>query len=40
MLIPDITMFVNLWLSLATFAAMQPNYTKMDSMPHSFKVIC
>lgn len=36
MFVPDITMFVNLWLSLATFAALQPNYQNLDSMGSSF----
>lgn len=31
--VPDLLMFVNIWLSLATFAALQPNYSKMTSMP-------
>lgn len=39
MIVPDITIYVNLWLSVATFAAMQPNYSKMTNMGQSFKQI-
>ena len=38
-MIPDISMFVNLWLSLATFTAMQPNYKQMTTLPAPFKLI-
>ena len=38
-MIPDLHMYQNLWLSLATFAAMQPNYTKMATMGQGFKTI-
>lgn len=31
-MVPDIPTFVNLWLCLATFAAWQPNYSKMQNM--------
>lgn len=38
-MVPDISMFVNLWLSLATFTAMQPNYKQMTALPAPFKLI-
>ena len=37
--VPDITMYVNLWLTMATFAALQPNFHKMTVMPTPFKTI-
>ena len=40
MLIPDITIFVNLWLTIGAFAAMQPNYAKMNHMGQGFKTVC
>ena len=39
MLVPDITMYMNMWLSLATFATMQPNYKDQTSMPQPFKLL-
>lgn len=39
MLVPDITMYMNLWLVLATFASLQPRYREMGSMPESFRLI-
>jgi len=39
-LVPDITLFVNLWLSIGAFGAMQANYSKMQHMGQSFKTIC
>jgi hypothetical protein len=38
-MVPDIPTFVNLWLCLATFAAWQPNYAKMQNMNQKFKLI-
>ena len=38
-MVPDLSSYVNLWLSLATFAAMHPNYKSMKSMGRNFSVI-
>ena len=39
MMVPDLNSYVNLWLSLATFAAMHPNYKNMKTMGRNFTVI-
>lgn len=39
MLVPDLTMYMNFWLILATFASLQPNYAQMTTMPQAFKLI-
>ena len=39
MLVPDLTMYMNMWLSLATFASVQTNYKEMDSMPAEFRML-
>ena len=39
MMVPDITIYTNLWLSLATFASLQPNYSNMAGMKQDFKTI-
>jgi len=38
-MVPDLTSYVNLWLSMATFAALHPNYKNMKSMGRNFGVI-
>lgn len=37
--IPDLLMYMNIWLSMATFAAMQPKYIEMTTMNQNFKLI-
>ena len=37
--IPDLTIYTNLWLTLATFAALQPGYPKMKAVRSEFKVV-
>lgn len=37
--VPDLTMYTNLWLTLATFAALQPNYKNLKAMGTEFKII-
>jgi len=37
--IPDIDMYVNLWLTLATFTTRLPNYQKLTSIPQAFAVL-
>ena len=38
-LVPDLTIYTNLWLTLATFAALQPGYQKMTTVKEEFKVV-
>ena len=37
MLVPDLTMYMNLWLTAATFASMQPDYKQLEKMPIEFR---
>jgi len=39
MLIPDLTMYMNIWLCLAAFFSKQENCDKMDHAGPEFKVI-
>ena len=39
MLVPDLTLYMNLWLTMATFASQQPNYSNMTVMPSEFNLV-
>ena len=39
MLVPDLTIYMNLWLTMATFASQQPNYANMTVMPTAFNTV-
>ena len=39
MLIPDLTIYMNTWLCLASFASKQVNYKQMSHMGPEFKII-
>ena len=37
--IPDLVMFMDIWLIMVKFAAMQPNYKQMTTMSQNFQLI-